>query len=231
MSILHSPRAPWVMLAMFTLSALVLFILATEQDMGLIPEVFRSGGNATVMHEVRRVISRGEERVVDMEQGLVRRTGEALEHAGQKLRSRPGTDAEQTSPPLVPVTRQTAPPSVAQVPDNDIPGRVLAHDFKLEDQGFQGIFATDRPIPEPSIFFIAKPARWVVDVPGTWVNTARYNNTIDDGFIRRVVLGEHEKYLRIVFHFRDTTIAKPAEAPQITRRDKGFTILVPAPGS
>ncbi|GAB6060159.1 AMIN domain-containing protein [Desulfonatronum parangueonense] len=225
MSILHSTRTSWAMLAIFTVSASMLFLLAVEQDMGLIPSVFRSGGAGTVSHEIRRVINRGEERIVEMEHEFAHRAGEALEHAGQQLQERSGVDTQAAEPP----PPAAVPASVAQKPAADIPGRVLTHDFSLMDQGLQATFVTDRPVPEPRIFFIAEPARWVVDVPGSWVNTARYNNAIAEGFISRVVLGEHENYLRVVFHFRDTGRARTAKAPQVTRQDNGFAILVAAP--
>jgi hypothetical protein len=233
MSILHSSRAPWCMLALFCIGIFTFFVLAAGKDIGLLPHAFLSTGNATLKGEVRGVIQRDEGYVVDGEHRVLRKIGQVLERAGQRLEGRgrsegparnaTTTDASAPATPVVP--RQSPPPQEA-----DTPGKFLAHEFTLDDSGFQASFQTNRAVPRPKVFFIAAPARWVVDVPGTWRNMARFNNSMDKGFIRRVVLGEHDGYLRIVFHFRDTDQSHPAQPPLITPGNHGLDIVVPLPG-
>lgn len=228
MSVLHSPRAPWLMLALFCIAALSFFMAAAGHDLGLLPEAASTREKGAVVNEIRRAITRSEQKMVDLEKDMAHKTGETLEHAGQKLMEWAGMHKAETAPAPPPAPQPAPVRPVPEKPATDIPGRVLSHAFSLTGQGFEAVFATDRQIPQPRIFFIADPARWVVDVPGIWTNTARYNNTVADGFIARVVLGEHEDYLRIVFHFRDTTRMQPEHPPQIARQENGFAVLVPA---
>ncbi len=222
MSILHSPRIPWLMLCIFCIAAASFFILAAGQDLGLLPEAASSREKGSVVSEIRQAITRGEQKVVEVEKGIAHRTGEALEHAGQRLSGWAGMDTEEKAPKA---TVAPMPPPEERVQDTR--GRLASHDFSQTGQGFEAAFVTNRPIQEPKVFFIADPARWVVDVPGQWRNNARFNNPIDEGAISRVALGEHDDYLRIVFHFRDVTRPRPDQRPRITRQDKGFVVLIP----
>lgn len=228
MSILHSPRAPWLMLVLFCIAALVFFMLAAGQDLGLLPEAASTREKGSVVGEIRRAITRGEERIVEKEKEIAHKTGEILEHAGKKLSDWAGVHPAETDPLPTPAPApSTMVRPMPEMPSPDTPGSFISHDFSRTDQGFRAAFVTNRPIPDPKVFFIADPARWVVDVPGQWRNAARFNNPIAEGAISRVVLGEHESYLRVVFHFRDTTRPRPDHSPRISKQDKGFIVLVP----
>lgn len=224
MSILHSPRAPWIMVILYCLAASAFFLLAAGRDAGLLPAAVSERERISVLGELRRAITWGEEAMIDAEKAVVHRTGEALEHAGQKLEGWAGMDkAENATVMPAPVTVTASPTT----PVKDAPGRFVSHDFALEEEGLRAAFITNRPPPQPRVFFIADPARWVVDVPGAWKNSARFNNTIAEGAVSKVVLGEHDKYLRIVFHFRDVTRLQPDRPPTITLEDRGLIVLVP----
>ncbi len=224
MSILHSSRAPWILLILFCIAAGTFFVLAAGRDVGLLPEVVSDKKRPTVLGELRRAITWGEHAVVDAEKAMVHKAGEAMEHAGQKLEGWAGATRDEDPAPASPAPAAApTPPRTAK----DTPGRLLSHDFALAEEGFMAAFTTNLPAPQPRVFFIADPARWVVDVPGTWKNTARFNNTMSDGFISRVVLGEHDTYLRIVFHFRDITRLQPDRPPTITLEDQGLVVLIP----
>jgi hypothetical protein len=228
MSILHSFRAPWLMLILFGIAALAFFILAVWRDVVPRPETVTGQKQTTVLSELRRDITWNEQKIVDAENANGNKTDKTLESAGQTLEDWAGGDEEDEASPETSDPNQPL-PAGPDKPDKDAPGKVLSHEFTLIDAGFQASFATDRPVLQPRIFFIADPARWVLDVPGTWENTARFSNVIADGFIARVVLGEHAGYLRIVFHFRDVTRLQPDESPRITLEEKGFLVLVPGP--
>jgi hypothetical protein len=227
MSILHSSRAPWILLILFCIVAGTFFVLAAGRDVGLLPEAVSDRERPTVWGELRRAITWGEHAVVDTEKAMVHKAGETLEHAGQKLEGWAGASMhEDAAPTTAPPPRPAKDLPAPKTPRHDSPGKLLSHDFAFDEDGFMAAFTTNRPVPQPRVFFIADPARWVVDVPGTWKNSARFNNSIAEGFISRVVLGEHDNYLRLVFHFRDITRSQPDQPPLITREDQGLVVLI-----
>ncbi len=213
MSVLHSSRAPWFILLLFIAAAAIFFLLAAGRDLGLVQEAVGPDQKTTV---IRQAIIRGEQKVLQIERNALKGIGEALEHAGRKLE-----DAAVKVP-----EKEASATKAAEKPPADDPGKVMSHSFSLTDKGFRAVFRTDRAVPDPKVFFIPSPARWVVDIPGLWRNTARFNNRIDEGFISRVVLGEHEDYLRVVFHFRDTGLNRP-KPPGVINEKSGFIILLP----
>lgn len=224
MSILHSSRAPWIMLILFCFAAGTFFILAAGLDVGLLPEALSDKERPRVFRGLRRAITWGEHAAVDAKKAMVHNGGETLEFAGQKLEGWSGKVREEGHVPASPSPAEIPTPPKAP---KDALGRLISHDFALTEEGFMAAFTTDRPAPQPRIFFIADPARWVVDVPGTWKNTARFNNSMPEGVIARVVLGEHDNYLRIVFHFRDITRIQSDQRPTITIEDQGLVVLIP----
>jgi hypothetical protein len=116
------------------------------------------------------------------------------------------------------------PAAQGQVPD--IAGRLLSHRFNPTDTRFEAAFLTDLPAPETRVFFRSSPAIWVVDLPGIWKNASPREVSIDHGPIARVVIGEHEDFLRIVFHHRDKQRHRPAELPAVTREHSGFSVVI-----
>ena len=221
MSALHSPRAPWLMLLAFILCAMTFFSLAVGRDVGLVAALFDPQSEVTLKEEIQRLVSSwgGQEGVVEQDVGAL------LRNDGPTTAS--GAEA-------VPVFRAPIQPPPAPEPSPgspDAPGNVLNHSFSQVEGGFEAIFQADRPIPRPNVFFIGAPARWVVDIPGDWRNMARCNNTIADGFIRQVVLGEHDDYLRIVFHYRNRELHRPAQPPAFSRQDNSLAVTLTPPNN
>jgi len=105
-------------------------------------------------------------------------------------------------------------------------GVLLTHHFTPADMRFEAVFRTDRPRPESRIFFMPSPAIWVLDLPGAWKNASPREVFMDHGPIARVVVGEHEAYLRIVFHYRNKDLPRPAEPPAVTRDPDGFSVII-----
>jgi hypothetical protein len=103
---------------------------------------------------------------------------------------------------------------------------LLSHRFSETQEGFQAVFGTDRTPGTQRVFFMRNPARWVVDVEGVWRN-ASPKITVPPGlFINRVVIGVHETYLRVVFHYADAAAA-PLSAPRLTKETSEFSVVIP----
>ncbi len=218
MSALHSKRAAWCMLLLFLAGSAVFFLLAAGRDLGFVPEALSPDRKPPGIREIRQAIIRGEKRVVEIEKETLRTVGEALEHAGRRLEGR-AEDGRQVPAPA---------PETVEMPGPEIPGKLVSHDFNLTDAGFNAVFRTDRPVPEPEVFFLSSPALWVVDIPGIWTNAAPRVNVIDNGPIGRVVIGIHEDFLRLVFHFRDRHLDRPARQPEVVTGSDGLTVVIPA---
>ncbi len=216
MSILHSPRTPWLMLAIFCVAALLLFVAAAGRDLGLIGDMKRSSRATVVKREIRMPI------VID-----------------QPALARPGTTGSYSSDNATfPKTPEEKPNAVADHPSDkpvqpetqgaapETAGTLLSHSFQPNAKRFEAAFRTDQPVEGTRVFFKSSPALWVVDLLGNWKNAARRVNTIDQGAIDRVVIGEHERYLRVIFRYRDRETPKPDEPPLITEKADGFAVLI-----
>jgi hypothetical protein len=228
MSILHSPRAPWLMLIAFAFCAMTFFSVAVGRDVGLVTALFNPESPVTLQDEVQRLITRWREKkhVSESEHDAT------IGQPGQETAARPDASPVFRSPVQPPPATTPLPNPTALSPlpaQSDGPGRLLSHSFSPVESGFQAVFRADRPVPQPKYFFIGNPARWVVDIPGEWRNTARFNNAIDNGFIRQVVLGEHGDYLRIVFHYRSRDLPRPAHSPDLARRDNDLSVTIAKP--
>jgi hypothetical protein len=188
MNAAFSPRAPWVMLALFCAAALILFVMSAGRDLGWIADA-----------------APAEPKVVE-----VRKVSMAIVHDGH------ATDGHTQTPRIRPTGRQA--PAVSAM--------LLSHQFTPSDTGFEAVFQTDRPEPETHVFFMPSPPVWVLDLPGSWKNVSPRDVVMDHGPVARVVIGEHEDFLRIVFYYRDKQRLPPAERPVVHREHSGFTVIV-----
>jgi hypothetical protein len=216
MSALHTPRTAWVLLAVFCAAALIVFIVAIDRDIALIRDMATSA--RTPAHVVRMPIVIEEKPTVRVEQPAERpRPTPTATPAPQPSGHSPSAHKE-VKPTPTPVAR----PLVA-----DAPGTLLSHAFKPADAGFEARFQTDKPVFGAKLFFRPSPAMWVVDLPGTWKNSALRDLAIDQGPIRRVAIGEHPTFLRIVLYYRDANRSKPSISPVVLEAENGFTVVVP----
>jgi hypothetical protein len=219
MSALHAPRAPWLLLAVFCAAALIVFAVAIDRDVALIRDMASSP--KTPAHVVRMPIVIEAKPTVRVEPPAEHaRPTPTATHAAQPPAHSPSADKEAVKPSPTP-----APPT----PAPDEAGTLLSHQFKPADAGFEARFRTDKPVFGAKVVFRSAPAMWVVDLPGTWKNKARRDLAIDQGPIRRVAIGEHPKFLRIVLYYRDANHSKPSMTPMVLEAENGFTVLVPNP--
>lgn len=219
MSALHTPRAPWVLLAVFCAAALIVFAVAIDRDVALIRDMASSP--QTPAHVVRMPIVLAEKPTVRVEPPAEHaRPTPTPTHAAPSPAHAPSTAKEVVKPSPTPL-----PPT----PVPDVAGTLLSHAFKPADAGFEARFRTDKPVSGARLAFRSAPAMWVVDLPGTWKNRAHRDVTIDQGPIRRVAIGEHPNFLRIVFYYRDANRSKPSMAPMVLEAENGFTVVVPNP--
>ena len=209
MSALHAPRAPWVLLAVFCAAALIFFAVAVDRDIALIGAMAPSAERAAQV--VRRPIPIEAKQAAGAER-------EPL----QALPAPPPKPAPSAAAPK----KETAPPPV-QTTAADTSGTLLSHTLQRTDTGFEAVFRTDRPVSGARTAFMSPPAMWVVDLPGTWKNRSRRELTLGQGAIERIAIGEHPKYLRVVFYFRDRDQPRPAQSPLVTEEENGFTIVIP----
>jgi hypothetical protein len=219
MSVLHSPRTPWVMLTVFSVAALLFFGAAAGRDFGLTRDIETSPELATVKREIRMPII--------MEEHEAPRTEKKMPRA--MATAPPPTPAGQPVGLMTEATVEAAPPPhpVAQKRLPAIAGTLLSHDFRPDETKLEAVFQTDKSAAGAKIFFKASPAMWVLDLPGSWKNAARRVNPIDRGPIDRVVIGEHGAYLRVVFQYRDRGRPRPPEPPLVTEKESGFTVIIP----
>lgn len=206
----------WLIFLLFLATAAVFFLQTEGVYTDYIRPALEPGQKAPVSDQVRQVIVRDDRNVLQAENTLLKPAGEAVENAGRKPEDAAVKASEKKAQ-----ARKAADTS----PTVD-PGKILSHNFSRTGDDFRAVFMTDRAVPAPKVFFIPSPARWVVDIPGIWRNTARFSNSIEEGFISRVVIGEHEDYLRVVFHFRDTGLTRP-KPPDVINEKGGFIILLP----
>jgi len=219
MSALHWPRAPWFMLAAFCAAALFLFLAAAGRDLGLVFDTDAAPEPTLFKREVRMPIviepPQSPPPTVAQKAGAVDKTTTPA-HGGHT----PGHRSEgrtAPTPPEPPARPKTASATV---------GTLLSHRFEWRDDRFQARFQTDRPVAGAKIFFRSSPSIWVVDLPGRWRNAAPRINTVDQGNIRRVVIGEHPEFLRVVFYYRERDLPRPAVAPRVTEKDNGFAVAI-----
>lgn len=225
MSVLHSPRAPWILLLLFGAAALVLVLLAAGRDVGLL----RDAGTLTDPSAMRREVR------MPIPQEPPPSTGGQAPASPARVRPIPDRPQDPPSPPPVagarevpPVAdpRDVPPPAVPEPVEG--PGRLLAYTITHhdDDTGLTARFRTDIPVADPRVFFLADPALWVVDLPGRWTNLAPRIHTPDRGVVGRMVIGEHADHLRLVFHYRDRDRGRPAAAPVVTRQSHGITVSI-----
>ena len=211
MSILHSPRTPWLMLAIFCVAAPLLFVLAAGRDLGLIRNMKSGTQTAAVTREIRMPI------VID-------RTVPQSSPSPDKV-AFPKAPGRKTKETIDPPPDKPAQPE-AQGAASDTAGTLLSHSFRPSDKRFEALFRTDQPAKRTRVFFKSSPALWVVDLHGNWKNAARRVSTFEQGAIDRVVIGEHERYLRVVFRYRDRETPMPDELPLITEEERGFNVVI-----
>jgi hypothetical protein len=220
MSTLHSPRAPWFMLAVFCAAALLLFLAAAGPDLGLILDTGPDPEPAPVKREVRMPI------VIKTPKSPTPKvtpdTGPGHETPAPAPRGPvPGHSSDKPATPAPPARPGPAPPKK---------GTLLSHSLEWRGDRFEAHFQTDRSVTSAKIFFRPSPSIWVVDLPGRWRNAAPRINTFDEGGIARLVIGEHADFLRIVFHYRERDLPRPAVAPRVTEKDNGFAVVIEGGG-
>lgn len=216
MSFLRFSPVTWFIFMLFLASAAAFFLLTEDRYTDFIRPALERDQKTPVPVQVRQAIVRESREVLRVESTASKPSVEALEHDGRKLEDA-AVKRSEIEPPVSTPVEQPAP---------DAAGNLLSYSFTVTGKGFRAVFRTDSAVPDPKVFFLADPARWVVDIPGKWRNTARFNNRIEDGFISRVVLGEHEEYLRVVFHFRETGLTR-TEPPDIINEKGGFVVFLP----
>jgi hypothetical protein len=216
MSALHTSRAPWILLAAFCVAALIVFAVAIDRDVALIRDM--ASAPKTPAHVVRMPIVLEEKPTVRVEP--------PAEHAGPTPTPTHAAPPPEHSPSAH-KEEKPAPTPVPPTPMPDAAGTLLSHAFKPADAGFEARFRTDKPVFGAKVVFRSAPAMWVVDLPGTWRNRARRDVTFDQGPIRRVAIGEHPQFLRIVLRYRDANRSKPSAAPMVLEAEDGLTVVVP----
>lgn len=216
MSILHSQRTPWLMLALFCIAALLIFAAAAGRDLGLIGDMKRSGETAAIKREIRMPIV--------IEQSAADRSGTARPHSSNNS-ALPKTPVEKPEEAADHSSNKASLPET-EGGGSETEGTLLSHRFQPNDKKFVAVFRTDQPVDGTRVFFKSSPAMWVVDLHGNWKNAARRVSTFDQGAIDRVVIGEHERYLRVVFRYRDREKSHPDEPPLITEEDRGFNVVI-----
>lgn len=221
MSVLYSPRAPWLMLAVFSAAALVFFVTAAGRDFGLIRWAAVPEEPVAVNREIRMPIILENYKLPKVEKEIPHAidagTPVPAEHRHGQSAEQSAESARQAVPAPRPTARKAA----------DLPGMLLSHHFRLTEAGFEAVFKTDKPASGARIFFKSSPDLWWLDLPGIWKNTSPHVNPIDQGPIGRVIIGEHEDFLRVVFHYRDSGRVRPAQTPVVTEKENGFTVVIP----
>lgn len=215
MSLLHSPRTPWVMLGIFCCAVLVLFFLTIGSDVGRLREVSRADEIEAVKNEVRMPIvfetnSNAEKAPVPSPPSG---SSEPAEQKHSDGRPEPPSDAPAPEP---------QPEAAAISPA--LPGKLLSHSFKQTGTTFEASFRTDRAIVGAKTFFKANPALWAVDLSGQWTNLAPRVTRVDNGVIEKVVIGKHDDFLRVVFRYRDKKYSRPDVTPEVLEEADGFTV-------
>ncbi|MGD9971505.1 MAG: AMIN domain-containing protein [Desulfatirhabdiaceae bacterium] len=227
----HSSRASWFMLLIFLISVVTFFVLAAGRDVGLIPEAL-TAKHVNPFVVIGQAVSRLKETVFQKEQDMVRGAGKVLEQTGQKLENMANhatvTENTRHSQAFVaPISKPAVPKQTgSDTPRHDKPFQLTAHKFAEIKNGFVATFTTDQKIHDITVSYFNNPARWVIDLPGKWHNKTRRFNKLPNGFINQVVLGDHETFLRIVFHFRDPARTQ-GNIPTITTSQNGFVITIP----
>lgn len=83
----------------------------------------------------------------------------------------------------------------------------------------------DQAKPRTRHFWLKKPGRLVVDVLGSWDNTGGNVFRLDSPWVDKVVLGEHDEFLRMVIYASPDSGAVGL-TPDISNTDDGLRIVV-----
>ncbi|MGE4290603.1 MAG: AMIN domain-containing protein [Desulfovibrio sp.] len=113
----------------------------------------------------------------------------------------PKASAKPSSPPA---TKQAEPPAAPKV-DRGRAGRLEA---MVQPAGVTLFLPLDRPAAEPRSFPLKQPARLVFDLAGGWDNVGANVYRVDSPLVEKVVMGEHEDFLRLVVYFTDAAGGK-----------------------
>lgn len=217
MSLLHSPRTPWVMLGIFCCTVLVLFFLTIGSDVGRLRKATRADEIEAVENEVRMPIVFETKSNVEKAPVPLPPAGSNESAAQKDSVSLPEPPSDAPAPEPQPVAADFSPA---------LPGKLLSHTFKQTGTTFEAAFRTDRAIAGAKTFFKPAPALWAVDLPGQWTNQAPRVTRFDSGLIEQVVIGRHDDFLRVVFRYRDKNHPRPDKMPEVLEEQEGFKILI-----
>lgn len=95
-------------------------------------------------------------------------------------------------------------------------------DFQVLEEAFRVIIVADGPVNDYKLFFLNKPLRMVIDIPGNWKNSGKSVLPLKDDMIRRIRVGEHPGYLRVVMDL----FGKNPLSPTIEEFPKGLSFTM-----
>lgn len=107
----------------------------------------------------------------------------------------PRTDAAKPAAP--------APPSAASAASRGSLGRAGSLESSTNSAGLSLFLPLDRPAAAPHTFRLKEPARLVYDLKGAWDNVGGNVYRVDSPWVEKVVIGEHEEFLRVVVYLNE----------------------------
>lgn len=109
---------------------------------------------------------------------------------------------------------------------NEHENRLYEVEYGPEAEKFTIRLKADPEVHAYSYFFLDSPARLAVDIKGEdWRCRVKRMQGFDEGFISKVIIGEHSNFIRFVIHYREID-AKPDSEPGFTISEDGFLIEV-----
>ena len=80
-------------------------------------------------------------------------------------------------------------------------GTLIKNSYKLSQSSFSAELSFTPRAPDYKMFSIADPDRLVVDFPGKWTYQVQRIRRFQSGPVKKIVLGLHEDFLRLVLHY------------------------------
>lgn len=81
--------------------------------------------------------------------------------------------------------------------------------IETQDNSFKMTLTSDTPIDDFDYFFMESPLKLVLDLKGQWEDPEKITYSVDNYAVRRVRMGNHQDFLRIVIDLKDVEKPRP----------------------
>lgn len=106
-------------------------------------------------------------------------------------------------------------------------GTLTAFTAEENPDAFFARFVLSAAAGAPAIRHVDRPVpAWVLDIRGKWQSAVPYRTELKGKVIRRIDVGRHEDFLRLVFYCAKGKDCANEEQPRVRRTEDGFVVWI-----